>query len=72
MACHRKVGVKHNTRTRRGKPPTHHKGLMVAITFAEARAIAGTVKPRLGHLASTELSSSAMEDERHFLVVRGA
>ena len=44
----------------------------MAITFAEVRAIVWDAKPRPGHLASTRLSSSAMQDDTHFLVVRGA
>jgi hypothetical protein len=45
---------------------------MVAITFAEARAIVWDAEAATCHLATTRLSSSTMEDETHFLVVRGA
>ncbi len=45
---------------------------MVAITFAEAKAIVWDAEAATWHLACTRLSSSAMKDETHFFVLRGA
>jgi hypothetical protein len=45
---------------------------MMAITFAEAKAIVWDAEAATWPLARTRLSYSAMKDETHFLVLRGA